>query len=415
MTDIFVSDLFGYNIDNNTPFIIINTKESHKLLHKIAEADNTSIWEYNKHKINDILKSRNVDHKKFLPLGHVLYKQNFVPNTLILGNIQLCKKPSGLKEISTYGNGKLYLPVDNENKYTALGLVHLHNNSQIPNICLIPKELVTMLNKFSGDTGKLIVNEYNLISHESSRFPSIVKSELVSDDLRDIKLISTSNKYLAMSHGNNKAELRVKQNTENQNLSYNAQGELIIGDKCLTYSGGSLPVYFEKCDDNNRQKWNLNGKNIVSRNDITKCLTSEENELYVKNCSDEDSQHWDTEGSDNVSHTDYSWDKYQGKTVALVESDNPWYINQNDTVQMKYGKDQKIYTDIKYRNNADYVSDFAYDMTRPDVGLGYSYADHQGVDCKKIEKFDGFKDDNQLVFIILLILFAIVVWRIWLK
>ena len=100
MTDIFVSDLFGYNIDNNTSFIIINTKESHKLLHKIAEADNTSIWEHNKHKINDILKSRNVDHKKFLPLGHVLYKQNFVPNTLILGNIQLCKKPSCLNIIA---------------------------------------------------------------------------------------------------------------------------------------------------------------------------------------------------------------------------------------------------------------------------------------------------------------------------
>ena len=34
MTDIFVSDLFGYNIDNESPFIIINTSESYKLLKK---------------------------------------------------------------------------------------------------------------------------------------------------------------------------------------------------------------------------------------------------------------------------------------------------------------------------------------------------------------------------------------------
>jgi hypothetical protein len=54
MTDIFVSDLSGYNIDNNSPFVIINSKEMHKLLKQIAKNNNTSIWEYDMRRINSV-------------------------------------------------------------------------------------------------------------------------------------------------------------------------------------------------------------------------------------------------------------------------------------------------------------------------------------------------------------------------
>lgn len=184
-----------------------------------------------------------------------------------------------------------------------------------------------------------------------------------------MKLTNISNKNLNMTD-NQSGKLSYK-------LSYNVQGDMIVGGKIS-------PQQYD-----------------------TKCLTvGDNNGIYLKQYQNLYEQIWNTEKSDVDTSSEYSWDKYHGKTVVLVESDTPWYINEDNK------DEQNINNDVKYRNHSDYKSKIVLDHTSPNLGYGYSYADRQGISCDKIERYEGNNtDNNQIIFIILLILLLIIIWK----
>jgi len=417
MIDIFVSDLFGYNINNDTPFVIINSQETYKLLKKIAKSNNTSIWEYNKLQIDEILKLRNVNPSNFVTLGHVLYKENKMPTMLILANISIAKQPTNFIQVGSYGNGKIYKPVyDDNNTYCELGLVYSENTPVNLQIFTIPASMTIKVK--TGN--KIDTNEFFLLSDGTMGVKTIKRNALMTDDFVDMKLTHTSNKFLTMIDGEqtNKAVIKSKRSGSHQALSYNTQGELITDSKCMTYSDETNPVFFDDCTNNKKQKWHIFDNKVSPQHNSEKCLTVENDSVYIKQCTENnDNQSWTTGATDDSDAT-YAWNKYRGKSVVLVESNNPWYVNSDQTVQLEIiDSDTDFHNDVKYRSNADFKSEFIMDPNGHHLGFGSSYADRLGDPCDKIEQFNenANNEDNQLIFIMLCILFMIIIYKVWNK
>ena len=440
ITDIYVSDLFGYNITNSTPIIIINTNEPYKLLRRLDKdssiSPNTSIWEYNLKKISDVLKERNVDIDNFLMLGHVLYKSNLNPKILILGNINLCGRPNKYEEVATYGSGKIVRPylenADGIKTYT-LGLFYSKDSEfDVSQIGVIPSELLMDISKTNNaqtgnsKTSDLDTNEFSLLSSTKLGLKTIRRSKILNGETRKIKLMTPSQKYLTVIDSD--VKIKNSQQSLSQTFSYNAQGELTTDGKCLTYNDASVSA--EECDSehsNKRQKWLLSQNKILPSNDFEKCLetpTSNNGKVYLKQCDDTSlNQSWSTESSDSDvsenSSTDYNWDKYHGKTVVLVENDNPWFVNDDVVTKKTYNTAGAVlHDDIVYRENADYKSNFVMDINSPSMGYGYSFADKGGIPCDKIEGFGQINSkscsgDMQIIAIIILIAVILMLYKMF--
>lgn len=433
MTDIFVSDLFGYNIDNETPFVIINTSESYKLLKKIAKNKTSSIWEYNKKKFDDILKARNVDPNKFVSLGHVLYKPKLGPKTFILCNKSICTPPTDNEEIMAYENGKIVRPYAkiNDKNFYSLGLFYTNGNKLntdyigvIDDKYLLNVQLPTESSSSNEATDGLEQNEFSLLSATKLGIKTINKNKLLNNDMKTMRLVNSSNKYITdIDNESTKsyAKLKLKQRSLKQNFSYNAQGELISNGKCLTYENDNENAYFSSCDPNNKkQKWTIANNKISPAEDFSKCLKSDDDDISIQKCDKSIDQLWETEDADLATSSDYTWDKYQGKTVVLVESDNPWFINEDVTYPVKIKNINYIPTDdVGYRFNADFKSTRVLDGKKPHLGFGHSIADRDGISCskvKQIEKFDGkASEDNQIIVIIMLIIIVLIIYKLYAK
>jgi Ricin-type beta-trefoil lectin domain. len=227
-----------------------------------------------------------------------------------------------------------------------------------------------------------------------------------------MKLTHAMDKYVTMIDGN--AVLKPEQESAHQSLSYNVQGELITSGKCLTYLDENYPVFYGPCAGDKKQKWHIFDNKISPQHDNHKCLTVKDNSLYIKQCNESnDKQNWTVENTNIINS---SWDKYHGKTVVLVESNNPWYINNDttDVMENKY-KENMLPNKIGFKKYADYKTNFVINANGPHMGYGVSYADRTGVPCDKIEQFDeGVLDNNnQIICIMLCVLFIIIIYKIW--
>jgi hypothetical protein len=267
---------------------------------------------------------------------------------------------------------------------------------------------------------KIDMNDFFLLSDGTLGGKTIKRNSLMDGDFIDMKLTNISNKFLTMvdnDEKSNKVILKSRRTGARQALSYNAQGELITDGKCLTYSNETEPVFFGECTDTKKQKWHMYDNKISPQYDNNKCLTSEKDSVYVKQCKNDDNQTWTSGGTDDTDASDYVWDKYHGKTVVLVESNNPWYVNTDQTVRLEnIYSGNHISDDVGYRNNADFKSRFIMDPNGHHLGYGASYADRQGESCDKIEQFNGtVNEDNQIIFMMLCLLFTIIVYKVWNK
>lgn len=226
--------------------------------------------------------------------------------------------------------------------------------------------------------------------------------------MRDMKISSMSGKYITADNEAKNIKLKSKAKTNDQLLSYSAQGQLVIGDKCVTYPTGSgNPLFLTDCVGDDKQNWNLVGNSIRPDVDGEQCMSSKSDIITTSNCDNSDSQSWQTEHSDD-SEDSFKWTNYFGKTVVLVESDDPWYLNKDTTIPMQYLKDQTLFDEASYRHNADFKSSKVLDLTLPDVGMGYSYSDRQGQPCQKIEGFNGGQQDSSNILILLLCIFILI-------
>lgn len=170
-----------------------------------------------------------------------------------------------------------------------------------------------------------------------------------------MKLTNDINKFLTKNNNNSKSQTKLF--SSNQNVSYTTQGELIIDNKCLTFDNNDN-VYFDDCSDKTlkNQSWDLNlDENKISPyNNKNKCLSSDADKL--KYCDSDESIYWNTEQNDVEHSDDYNLPQYKGKSVVLVDSNNPWYLNKDITIPMNYYNNLKL-TGEQYHNSAVFPPD----------------------------------------------------------
>lgn len=174
-----------------------------------------------------------------------------------------------------------------------------------------------------------------------------------------------------MTNINDFENINLSYNPKTHKLSYNVQGKLIIDKNCSTCMD-DFSMY--KCGDNCAQFDKY----------------PEKNKIYI----DEDEHDDDTSQSDDQTQM---WTKYQGKNVMLMEVDDPWFMNKNHN-----------------NENFDYVSNFIYGKMNQNNIINQPYVETQA-SFDGTEHFGCRQNDNQLVFIVLLILFSIIIWKLWRK
>lgn len=461
MENLYVSDLFGYNVTNGSPAIIMNVNNTQKIFSKIAYdlSDNTSIWKYNKSSINDILTERNIDPNNFLILGHILCKSNVLPKNIILVNKNICTIPQQYDEVTNYHKGKIIRPysISNKGKKTySVGLFYSDKQDfDMSQIGIVPDKLLVSYTD-SSSKSRFDCNEFGILTSAKFGIKTLARTQEVNDKF---KLLNGNDKYLTVLDSG----VMTKQgmNEFAQTFSYNAQGELIIDGKCLAHKDAKILA--ESCDSENlNQKWIMSQNKILPSNNFGKCLdvsALDKTTVQLNDCDSVETQQWDTEIESNkfdndiidISSSqsvrsnqstcsgDYTWGKYKGKTIALVENDNPWFVNSDIVTIAKMpteGKYDFEATQVKsipqyqpnylinMRNNQPYKTNFVIDPESPTLGYGYSFLSRGGKPCQKsnssIEHFDGtiseensYSTDQQIIMIITFIAVLLILYKIW--
>jgi hypothetical protein len=289
-------------------------------------------------------------------------------------------------------------------------------------------------------------NKFNQLSFKTFGVRDIMFQKFIKD-LPIYKITNPRGKYITGLTNSNKLGLKEKLNRRGQVVSYNAQGELIIDGKCITTNDGNN-ISLELCGRNG-QKWDMDGTQIKTKyNQKDMCLTdtttsitdsesinSGDGQLKLRECTipASDAEHGTLENSQNISSefdttsldthdqswfreliqnsntSDYKLDSIKGKTVVLVDSDDPWYVNNDITVPKKhvdmFGIDN-VNNEIHNYKLGDFKSYFNIDATRPDLGYGYSYASRQGDKC--VEGFENITTDTTIIFMMICVIILII-------
>jgi hypothetical protein len=216
----------------------------------------------------------------------------------------------------------------------------------------------------------------------------------------NIKLTNIQNKYITNIDGKPKMKNKIFSN--NQSISYNTQGELIIDEQCLTQNSGK--VYFDKCKNEKKQLWKINNNKIYSVESPELCLSSSGENISISKCLDEnqndDSNTWTIEESDVEKTSDYKPIKYKGKSIVLVDSENPWYLNYDTTIPIEYYKKQ-IMTPKQYRSDSDYGSN---------ENLEFEHFNNNK-NNNNISDNSESTSQNQIIFLLLIIVAILFVYK----
>lgn len=332
IVDLTITDLFGNssNISNDSYFILINSSEIYKLLSPIGKSGKNTIWEVNMGVVSDILYNYNLNAPYFIPMGHLYSTDKYKPRRIILINKSIAGLPKSFELIDNFNGGSLWYPIGSQDNI-AIGLIYTKNN-EMPNpdninIGLVRKPY-TLIKTGSFDNNIIFSNEYGILNHVSHGFLTLNKGKLYGGE-RNFKLLNNDGLYLTKNENDAKLKVINRNYKNNQEAKYSVQGELILDNKCLTNNNRTLAV--EDCNGNIKQKWFPFGNSIISQYDDT-CLATTEDSVNTSNCNNTENQEWTKEKPDIATNNDYSWSNINGKSVVLVESDNPWYLNKDLTI-----------------------------------------------------------------------------------
>lgn len=390
MIDISVIDIYGYNISNESDFIIIKTDFMHKFLKKMISSKDGAIFKIDKKSLDPILNERNIDISQFIPLGHIYYDGKNRPNRIVLANKNISLTPTSYVDIMSYGEGKIIKPIQSNSDYVSFGLLYTDNTSVDTNIAMIEKKyLINIAN--NKENPRLVGNDFFMLSDIALHRYVLNKNGKYKDDPHFMKLTNTETKYITKMDDD--VKLKNKIYNKNQKISYNTQGELIMDDKCLTYNNNK--IYFDKCNNKTDQMWDIYDNNIHPLENPEKCLSSFGDNIEMKDCADNsEASIWNVENSDSDKSSDYRLPEYKGKTMVLVDSDDPWYLNKDVTLPIIYNKKLDL-TGKKYQKFASYDNKL-----------------HEGR-----EMFNNLNNDNtnntqsQIVYLLILIIVILCIYK----
>ena len=444
-----ITDITKKPPTNLSPFIIISNNIVSLCVLKHKFNNNTVILGINFKLVDRLLEKNKIESKNYLCLGDIFSNPND-PSTnpqIILAHKSICSNINYWKQIESIGDsGYIFEPTNNSIKnYTSIGLFFMKNNIGTNNelatrVGIIPRAIVE---KYSNSSNaKFFSNDYGLLSSDLVQAKTIKK--IMFKKNKKMLVISAFDKYLTNSNSNpnpnSKSNVQLSDpepnpNTNpNQIVSYDTQGQLSIDDKCLTYYNNSTGLKFDTCNGEPNQKWSMYENKISPMEDMTKCLSvdySDDSQVNIIPCSNEKSidqiQTWNTADVSGPSVKDYQWDKYKGKTVVLVESNDPWYLNKDTTIQTPLVKNNQTQplNSVPIRTDADYNSCVVLNPDKPNLGLGYDYMSRtKSIKCKnnesKIEGFgksnacgfgSNFSVNNNIIYVLIILLILLLIYK----
>lgn len=304
------------NVSSNTPFLVLRGDNLSNYITLISDINNNRIYKLNELEINKLLKENNIN-SIYRSTYHILSNDLIdIPNSILLVHDNITQKVENYEKILDYDKENIYIPKWESDEYLHLGLIYgkdsdiyLIKSKYLLEVLDIKNELTT-INEF-GSIGSNLVNNYSII-----RF-------LDNNIYMDIKLINYDG--LILSNINGKAELKNYEYDNYQNIN-RINEEININNLCLTNNKGN--ILFSECTNSDSQKWIFENNNLISKID-NKCLSYPNLILSLKDCN-EGNNYW------NIKDTNINGN-LKGKYVALVNSENPWYINKDivDPIEIK--------------------------------------------------------------------------------
>lgn len=412
-------------LDNESLFIKITDGNIKHLLEFLDKDIDYSIYNINMNIIKKILNEKNIASEVYKPFYQILVDENKkFPDYLMLAHNKICKTSKNHEYIMTFGSGYIVRSKE-ENEYKPYSVVYTKKyNEELPEYTLINKKF---LSKNISKRGLYMNSDLSSLSFSNSyniEIPNYREEEI-------FKLMDTNGNYLTESIiNNNKLELKSDEYSNLQKMRYTVDGLLKLNNKCVEANNNEINL--NKCNNRIEQKWSKKNNTIKSQAD-NKCITSEPDTNTIKllecknpeNQEEDQSQTWtyikSDEDSINTNINNHSWRSHKGKSVVLVNSDNPWYHNKDMTGEMKLQEEIYPYSlkgDIQYEYG-EASSKFILDTTKRNLGLGYSYKDRLGKPCKIdskgniVEGFNGQKIEsriNKILDVLLIVLIVIIIY-----
>jgi hypothetical protein len=363
------------------------------------------IWDYNYSVLKQLFTEKNLNFKYYAPVGHVyLNNGDFKLSNILFANRQYAPIAQKFKFVATLSKGSLWEPILDDDNYAALGLVYSDDiTAPKSEMALIRRDMIHV-NETDTKYVTPFKGVFNLVNHTNVGRIKLLTNKLYKSS-KIFRLFNKDGKYLTEIDGSAKMKDRIDQ--QNQAVSYNAQGELTVGGKCLR--GKNYEISLETCNGSREQRW-LRKEDGYRTFDDDSCLTSDNENISLKPCDDSDDtnslyvENQESDDSNIYVSRSVTNNKYKGKNVVLVEAENPWYANKDVTVIQNAITPDSELTDIEYDFGA-FKSNFNIDARRKDLGYGSSYASRQGEPC--IEGFDESENRNILFILCILMVFLI--------
>ena len=407
-TGLEITDILGSrNIDNNTPFVIISYNNIHKYLNKLGSINQYNIYRINYEPLLSYVASeKNTSEfniNNFIPVGDLCSKSAIT--NLILANKYVIPTTKRYKQVGTIDGMTLWTGFlkrkDKESRSIGI-IVTKDKNPPEYRVPVLPRSYLVKMD-FTEST--VAGNEFDILSLKTDGLWMIVRNKF-GKSINNFKLLGLNGKYL--SSNNNKLQLRDK-NSSNQSVSYNTQGELVMGGMCLT-TNDNKSVTLDKCDRNKKQKWVPYNGNFISMldNKFNSCLSVDNKDnVITKNCKLSSEAEWDIQNGDVKDVRNITWPTVKGKTVVLTTKNNPWFLNKDIVGEKVYIKNNgPTSNDPYYKGYAKYKTHCKAPVEGDKTqGHGYSYADSLD-NC-----VEGFSEtnDNFVLLILIIVLFILLI------
>lgn len=406
-----VTDITGStNINNDSPFIIVKSNNMHDHLVKITSDNGYSVYRLNYQSLSKLVNkySAFIDMDNYMSIGDLCSSGEITD--VILANKNTIASMNKYKKVGTIGNHTAWVgkATKNGNELRSIGVVLTEKDSPPKfNIPILP---INYLVKMHFGGSKIRGNEFNILSYFTDGLWTIVVSKFM-DHESYFKYSNTNGKYLSSIN----STLSMKDSKDNmQNIRYTSDGQLMIDNKCITVNNGKLILSVRSNTDLN-QKWVKKADKFMSLSDsnFNKCLgIDKNNNVVLKNCPK--SVEWDFQNVDYIDVRNPKWKSVKGKSLVLVDRNDPWFLNKDIVDVIEHPGNGKI-SPIGY----DLVKD---DQTPSRIGgtpkknrssFSDGYFDGDQKD-KIIETFDDESDssDNFLLILLSIVLLIVIIIRI---
>ena len=409
LTGLDITDIFGSkSIDENTSFIIVNYKKLNSYIRKVSSVADNNIYKLDIDRLAQTLNKEyrlgDINFCNFIPVGDVCSRNGV--NNIILANKHVVPTTKRYNKVGEFNGLHLWIgELKRKGKISrSMGVVTTDNPS--PPDSRIPVLPRSFLVKMDFRDGIIRGNEFNTLNYKEDGLWMIVRNKF-NRSMDNFRLLGNNGKYL--SSFDNKLKTKSK-NSNGQNVSYNVQGELVMNGLCITANDGNN-VGLDKCKSDRKQKWFPYNGNFISMMDdkFNTCLSVDNKDnITTKTCNLSSDAEWDMQYTDPQNRS-YSWPKTSGKIVALVEKDNPWYLNKDIVGNKIYINNNYIPTTPYYKNYANVKPGCKIDHDHLTQNMAYSYANKHKKCVEGFEEESENDDTYALVILVLIIIMIVLI------